>query len=337
MQFRLIRLVIATFGAKLSKWTDSPHTDSAITVKPYRSPLLDAPDNTTMTLLEASRIVDYFPVDDNVIHVPDALRRGLEMALESHIDTVAVLNQCTRSIASPHPYIAIEPVDSDATTWLRGKHVHVSTTGIPVRMWHDFDFTSTLPHLCDRLDGVALVAESLGHTHPTGQLHELIRFFERAFALAAGRVCRNELPSFLDANAKGFTAAEVGHWLHLRDTTAHADRRPNFALQADTRPVVNRVEQAAYDVLFNKKTWRDPSLERRDVFTPFCGSSNKDGGMFLTQGQPAIIKMSLVDGFHAYPCNLNAFINNIPHHWLTDTTATAKQVAGHDSQQENAP
>lgn len=327
MQLRLIRLVIASFGTKLTEWTDLAHTEAAITVKPYGPALREAPNNTTMTILEASRIIDDLPIRDDVIHVPDAFRRELEMALESHIDIVAVLNQCTRSIGSPQPYIAIEPIDDAATSWLSGKRIHVSTTGIPVRMWHEFDFTASLPHLTDRLDGVALVAESLGHAHPTGQLHELIRFFERAFALAAGRVCRNELPTFLAANDKGYTKSEIGHWLHLRDTTSHADRRPSFALQADTRPVVNRVEQAAYDVLFNKQTWRDPSVDRRNVLAPFCGSSDKDGGMFLTQGRPAKLNMQIVDGYHAYPCNLNAGIDNIPKHWLTDTTATENLVS----------
>jgi hypothetical protein len=189
-------------------------------------------------------------------------------------------------------------------------------------MWHRFDPTSSLPYLRDRLDGVALVAESLGHTHPTGQLHELIRFFERAFALPAGRVCRNELPAFLAANQQGYTTPEVDHWLHLRDTTSHADRRPTFALQADTRPVVNRAEQAAYDVLFNKATWRDPTLDRRNAFTAFCGSSDKEGGIFVTQGQPAKLDFPVVDGFHAYCLNANASITNIPVHWITDTIAT---------------
>lgn len=320
MRLRLIRLVIATLGAKLTEWVDSAHGNSEIVVKPYGTPLREVPNNKTMMILEISRVVQDLTVEGDLIIVPETERHEMESVIESYVDLLAVLNQCTRIIHSPHPYIAIEPLDDEAQSWIRGKRIQVATTGIPLRMWHQFDYAQALPFLQDRLDGVTLMAEALGHTHPTGKLHELIRFFECAFAMAAGELCRTILPQFLADNGNGYTETEVEHWLELRDTSSHADRRA-FALQSDTMPVVNRVEQAAYDVLFNKTQWHVPTCERRSVFKPFCGSAGNDTSIFITQGEPARLESSIVDGFHTYPLNLNACITTIPNHWLTATTA----------------
>ena len=319
MEFWLIRHAMVNYGAKVATWAGTSHTDEQIGIQSCDT--TQSSNGKSTHLLMASRIVDQFPCSDKKITIPDDLRRGLELVLETHVDAVAVLNQCSRSIASPLPYIAIEPLDTESVEWLSDKLISIEIPSAPIRMWHDFDFSGSMPHLEDRFDGVALIAESLGHNHPTGRLHELMRFFERAFALSAGRITRNELPSFLAHNQLGYTQTETEHWIELRDTTSHADRRPYFALQADTAPVVNRIEQAAYDVLFNKLNWRDGSLDRRDVFRPHVGSNGNSSSIFATQGLPATITVSVRDGFDTYPLDTNSGLNSLPDNWLTDTAA----------------
>jgi hypothetical protein len=93
MQLRLIRLVIATFGTRLTEWSGSAYAETSITVKPYAAPLHESQKDTTSRLFEASRVVDDLPVDGDVLHVPEAIRRDLEMAIESHTDVIAVLNR----------------------------------------------------------------------------------------------------------------------------------------------------------------------------------------------------------------------------------------------------
>ncbi|MFN0195965.1 MAG: hypothetical protein ACKVT0_04425 [Planctomycetaceae bacterium] len=321
MKLRLIRFVIATLEADEIDWSPSPHVMSDITVKPFGMSFKINQGNQSSIVLEASRCCESLPVMGNDIMVPAELRREMEQMLESHVNVLSILNQCKRSMCSPNPYVAVEPLDEDAEIWLNGKRIRVELSNVPARVWRKFEFAKFFPYLSDRLDGAALLAESMGHSHPTGRFHELMRLFERAFGSSAGRICRNELPKFLEPNGKGYCDTEVLNWLDLRDSTSHADRRPVFALQADTGPIVNRVEQAAYDVLFNKDKWRDQSWDRREVYQPYCGSSGNDSSIFVTKGQPAKLKMTILDGFHAYPHNLKAQLRSIPSQWLIRTTA----------------
>src|SRR5207248_205896 len=107
MQLRVIRLIIATFGAKLSK-CDGTYKESTTTIKPYGQSLRPGPNNSTFTILDASQCVDSLPVEGQVIHIPERLRRELERALEEYINILAVLHRCSRSLSSPYPCIAIE-------------------------------------------------------------------------------------------------------------------------------------------------------------------------------------------------------------------------------------
>lgn len=87
-----------------------------------------------------------------------------------------------------------------------------------------------------------------------------MRVFKRAFRLGPFDLI-DPLAEFLAPGHVGYTHEEVRRWIELRQPATHADRRPYFVLERDVQPVVERMIQAAYDVLFNKKIWQDKSRE----------------------------------------------------------------------------
>ena len=123
----------------------------------------------------------------------------------------------------------------------------------------------------DRAHGFALLAEALSHAHPTGKFHEFVRFVELALGLSSSALAE-PLGIFLEAaRNQGFSRGESLQWVvHLRHPATHADllRQQTFLLGADVWPVIPRVEQAAYDVLFNKADWHAPTATRTQPWTP---------------------------------------------------------------------
>jgi len=258
------------------------------------------------------------PTDGDMIVIPGDVYKPLQSAIELFVNMLAVQMRSKRSIASPSLYASVEPVDEAARVWLRAfKHIKREIPQTPLRIWPRVEPRRHLPLLLDRLDGLALLAEALCHEHPTGRLHELMRVFERAFAAGPTRVCTHLLPVFLSPAGYGFTPDEVQVWLNLRDRSVHADRRPDFALESETHPVVNRVEQAAYDVLFNKSTWRDEATSRREVFHPWFAANDPNGASsVLHKGGDINIDFRPFDGFGAYPFFLKNCGLEIPEGWV---------------------
>lgn len=177
---------------------------------------------------------------------------------------------------------------------------------------------SVLSKLSDREDGVALLVEALSHDHAMGRFHEFIRLFERAFA-RSGKTLTSPLNEFLSSRF-GYTTAELSRWFEeLRDPATHADARTEFLLEADVRPVIDRMEQAAFDVLLNKALWRDPSTDRRDVWAPTAGSTNPRGGAFIVQGTTPVTYGAILDEYGAFPMDLSGVIAQRPGSWWPQT------------------
>jgi hypothetical protein len=162
---------------------------------------------------------------------------------------------------------------------------------------------------------LTLLAEALAHDHPTGMFHELLRVFERAFRLTSSKLVA-PLGEFLDGADMGYSRAEVERWLTvLRHPATHADRRAEFVLESDIRPVIPRMMQAAYDVLFNKVIWRTPSIKRRALWHPSTGTTGDSFGIYLTRGEPLHMEVELLDEVGSYPMSLDAGLPNIPEIW----------------------
>lgn len=294
---------------------------NAVDVSPYLLQSISEDREQCIVVQARRRLTEPLPLTgDDIVSIPSGVRRELEGAIEIYADLLSVKHQSPRRLQSPQPYISIQPIDEDALRYFSGKRIEVFP-GSPPQMTHDITMEQCCSMSEDRLDGLSLLAEAINHTHPTGQLHEFMRLFERAFAASAGHICRRLLYPFLDHAGRGYTHSEVMTWLDLRDSTAHADRRVEFAMEQDTRRVISRMEQAAYDVLFNKAAWRSKSLERRKAFSPVTESIDSRSGLFVTRGKNCQVRFSPTDGFDAYPFNTQMCLEKVPENWITATVS----------------
>jgi hypothetical protein len=251
--------------------------------------------------------------DEGLVIVPEGPLRELEILIETSANLIAVGERCKRFISSPIPSIAFLPEDQMAREWLDSTNGILHTgTGIVGMSGLSID-SDTLTKMCsDRPDGAALLAEALAHDHPTGMFHELLRVFERAFRLTSSGLV-TPLAGFLAGTDMGYTAAEVERWLTvLRHPATHADRRAEFVLESDIRPVIPRMMQAAYDVLFNKVIWRNPSIERRQLWRPPTGTTSNSFDIYLTRGEPLQMDAEIFDEVGSYTVSLNAVLPKMP-------------------------
>jgi hypothetical protein len=166
----------------------------------------------------------------------------------------------------------------------------------------------------------------MGCNHATGQFHEFIRLFERAFKLPPRKLAP-AVAAFLDPRF-GYTVPEVQHWFEeLRDPATHADERNEIVFEADVQPVIGRMEQAAVDVLLNKEVWRDQSTGRRDVWRPESGSKGPDQLFFPQRVAEGGIQGLLLDEFGAFPRDFSANLGSAPAGWWPTTIPNTTRVS----------
>jgi hypothetical protein len=123
-----------------------------------------------------------------------------------------------------------------------------------------------------------------------------------------------------------YTLQEVEEWRRLRHLATHADKPDRgYVLHRDVRPVLKRVELAAYDVLLNKLNWSTPNSRRRDIWYP--SGILPDGHHAVAWVNSSSIKLhaySLFDGFGAYPYDRSCKVRSHPPDWWLDTTFPIK-------------
>jgi len=72
------------------------------------------------------------------------------------------------------------------------------------------------------------------------------------------------------------------------------------AFERDVTSFIDRMEQAATDVLMNKAIWSDGSLARRQVWDPTTATLSPQSGLRLTQDKPYLVSCdSAIDCFNA--------------------------------------
>jgi hypothetical protein len=227
-----------------------------------------------------------------LITVPEAARRKAERAIVEYADLLGVVYQCKRTIFSPDPCVAVYPAGPeevlDGCSGLQAPIVTRPRTIVLPALRPESPYRDLLG---DRLDGLALLADSLAEDGAVGRVHDLFRLFERAFARGPSG-CAAPLTQFLATASRPleYSKSEVKDWFHrLRSIVTHADRREEYARGPDVEPHLARMELAAYDVLFNKATWRDPAANRR-AGMEFKGGIDPDGTVVLfTQDAPVVL------------------------------------------------
>lgn len=223
-------------------------------------------------ILVASLPVELSIESDSSLEIPDEPRKQAEATPETAVRLMAIDRRLTHSLSSPLPFVGFSSEEPSALEQLDGIKVkHRVVTAYQNASNAVGLFAGIDPkQLFDRLDGVALLAEALNSSTALGRYMQLIRLLERAFKLGPGSITR-PLAEFLKPSPFNISLAEVETWTAARALSAHADRREEFYLDADVRPIVGRMQNAGYEVLLNKKDWRDPSSERREAWWPTAG------------------------------------------------------------------
>jgi hypothetical protein len=307
VSMKLVRLALLTFDPAPENWREWVlHTDGASIQTEWSR---ERESGGLQIFVVASTDLSERPEvnEDGLVIVPEEPLKLTEALIETSANLVAISERCKRSISSPMPSVAFLPEDQETWEWLdstngvlRNRSGGVVSTGGP-----SIDLDTTIKLASDRSDGVALLAEALAHEHPTGMFHELMRLFERAFRLGPYKLVQPLAEFLAGADNMNCTSSEVERWIiTLRHPATHADRRPSFVLESDVRPVIPRMIQAAYDVLFNKEVWRTPSTQRRDLWRPTSGTTGESFDLYLVQGNPMRVQLQHFDEVGSYPLNL---------------------------------
>ena len=302
-----------------------------------RAVAVEGQPNPTWVLAIASADIPRPPIDVQRRLIVDVeVREKLEAAIEVVADLASVATRSSRTISSPHPTIALANLTDDDRSYLASADGFKA--GGPVRNRladaRSMDDSALLNLVTDRRDGVQLMAEGLSSSHATGQFHEYIRVFERAFRLSSKPLVRPLSDFLAGATNLRYTRDEVDKWLRvIRHQATHADNREELATARSVSEVVWRVEQAAYDVLFNKRNWRVPDSERRSAYEWRSGIT--PGGMFITQGDTPTMTMQWKDAFGVFPMYFGSF--PAPPEWWTGTAASQPDpTVGDGSEQPGA-
>jgi hypothetical protein len=262
-----------------------------------------------------------------LVIVPDRERVRLERVLETIANTFAVFEEASRILSSSMPSVAFRPHNDQSRAWLesaKGIHGlgHVPHFGgivAPI----SFGDASSHGALEDRHDGVALLAEAHSQQHALGRNRDLIRFFERAFALPPSKL-EGPLTTFLDPRY-GYSSGEIRSWIAVRDPATHADMRKDFALEPDAQPLLDRMQQAGRDVLMNKAAWHDPSPTRRAAWEPQAWTTSTDGDGEARKGARVRTTARMFDAFGAFRFDFRN-LTTMPDEWWCPmvTPSTAK-------------
>lgn len=261
----IARLALITF----SRILDARWQEWVVEIAGFQIQVVSAYEDAgrTRLLLGATKPLEFRPkvTAQRELVISAAPRAAAERAIELAVNLITVGQGCRRWIASPWPPVVLIALGDDGREWLHERADTLQHGSLKSEMQTIEPIAldeSVLSQLGDRDDGVALLVEALAQDHAMGRFRELIRFFECAFA-SPPKTLTAPAAAFLDTRF-GYTETELRKWFRvLRDSAPHADQRRTVVLEADARPVIDRMLQATYDVLLNKAVWHDPSSTRR--------------------------------------------------------------------------
>lgn len=241
---------------------------------------------------------------DGFWSIPEDTRKLCEKTIERAAAIMAICNGVKQQIHSAFgPSIFFTP-ETEAEVELLAQSQGYNNEGANIHIisappLSSFDWEEVFS---DRESGLLLMNEALSHQTSSGRFRDYIRLFENAFCLATKELPK-KLSQFLYADF-GYSREEIRLWINLRDPLSHADNKKNDSVyyEADIAPYIDRIEQAAYDVMFNKLKWAEKSSERRCVWLPSSYTQNAENKCMIRLGSKSRIHMR--DRFNTYPIYL---------------------------------
>ena len=288
------------------------------------------------SVVEAKVALEEFPTvtSNGEVIIPKKVLGELEKCIEIAVNLISVADGSPKTITSANPTIGLSAEPDKRDSLLTFKEIKKVKSG---PMTFSIDLTdqiseSAINMMAGREEGVQILAEAISQTSTTGKFREYIRVFERAFRLS-GKQLAEPLEEFLYKRFN-YSRQEIDHWLSVRDDLIHADERTSkkLAFEKDTLIIEGRVKQAAYDVLFNKKNWREKDTLRREEYLPYAGTTSTSGDVYVVRGTGLNIKTQVFDNFGSYPMsaiNISTIIKKVrPQYWLDTEFETGKDKRG---------
>lgn len=308
---KLYRYFLARFKPKLNQPWETRRVEANGVILTFSASIEDA-EGTDLRVVTARTNLRRLPEinKSGAIIAPSVERESCEFLAEHAINIMSVLESSSRSIASPVNCIAFSPSNKEEREFL------FSSSGIQMDSREGestasltIEWTSEMGvALQDRLDGVAILAEALSSGGEAGKYRELIRFLELAFALPFyDQRMRSNLTKFLQMMPMGYTQEEIDEWRKLRHPSTHADLLKSkwIALTRDVRHAVMRMQQACFDVLFNKTNWKNNSTDRRSIWHPNAFTSSRSGHLVVRKGSNLNFVFRVLDSFGVHPMLLH--------------------------------
>jgi len=279
------------------------------------TPVADLPG--TRLIAKATTLIDA-PVldDDRFIVIPDEPRQQCEAAIIRAADVLAISTRCARSVVTGTPPLALVPEDAaDLALLAKARAIRADAPRPLSAFITAVTLTDLAPALTGRWDGAALLAEAYSHDQLSGRYREFVRLFEAAFRGAFTEMDKKLAQTLMPG--MGYTRAEVRGWQALRDAFSHADgkKTDEIALESDARPVVQRMEQAALDILMNKAEWGQWSSARRNIWRPEAITVDATGKGVVLQGSAPTLEWLLLDEFGVFPRVVELQHTKLPSDW----------------------
>jgi hypothetical protein len=314
-----VRIALMYFRPPPNGWKSFSVESEGVTLETRPIGAAPPPDGRQRILVVAETRLDELPSRnaEGCVTVPEDQRRRLEALIETTAAVIAVSARCQHSISSAHPSAALVAESDDERKFLKDSAGLDAAPQSRSGITYEIDMSPEMvAGLTDRREGLGLLAEAFAHERSLARYREFMRFFELALALPSSALSK-KLYQFLTGMPFGYSHAEVRSWCSLRHGSVHGDRKvtPDLVLEADVRPIVGRMEQAALDVLFNKQSWHDGSRLRRKLWSPIGGTTSPNGDLMIVKGTTPSITAQIFDRFFAYPLDLSGTITSPPQEW----------------------
>lgn len=230
-------------------------------------------------------------------------RERAELAISEAVSILCAIAGAGFRLESCHPFFAVDwPSGSDGNSRVAGDWVIKKLSVDPEINISQISTKDAITLLSDRSTGAKLLAQGLSTSHSIGRFLSFCQLFENGFAAQLEQL-GSKLALFLEGANLGYSPDEVMAWLKIRGSAAHGDlkRAKMIANEDQVSQLIRRMQQAAYDVLMNKRAWHTADVSRRDAWFPNTAVGSEPNKLVLVAGVPTNVSLQLLDPFTKWP------------------------------------